>query len=560
MPAPSPAPPGRPQGVRTPTPPSLLGSRCPVCKERLLLGRQTVCSGRCRAKCWRARQVDQRRASASRDEEIRALLETALKKVGRAAMNRFAASLFLGTSIAVLIPALALVFFAEPVGDDFAHAAVVDVPHFVRSVYFQWSGRWAALGLEAFLLSSLPVLTSYSGILWGLQVVHFLALLAFWHMVVGSAVSLRGRLGLALGSYAFLLAGYPEPGETVYWVPGGIEYQLSMSLALLFLAIVCSSTQCPLRPSRALPRALALGLLGFIITGFHELVALMLLGALLTGTAFVLLERRPNLGMWLILLVFIALGIAVSILAPGNGERAATDFPHGRSISHGIAALVRLLMRVLRWIDVKLLLASVLFALTFGSQLRSSQDPSERAHLRTRVIPLAGVAILLGTCTTIAYVTGGVGPGRSQNLLYMTFCIAWFTSLLTLLKAAPGLSYRPDHSFVRIGQHVTAVLLSMSLLVSSNNGIAMRDLLFDAVAWRRAMTDRYELVRQAARLDGPAADVVVPPVVHPPTFYRDLDIGPSAEFFHNRLFAEHFGVRSVRVGLRESGHQSSSVP
>jgi hypothetical protein len=43
----------------------------------------------------------------------------------------------------------------------------------------------------------------------------------------------------------------------------------------------------------------------------------------------------------------------------------------------------------------------------------------------------------------------------------------------------------------------------MSLLVSSNNGIAMRDLLFDAVAWRRAMTDRYELVRQAARLDCP---------------------------------------------------------
>jgi hypothetical protein len=138
----------------------------------------------------------------------------------------------------------------------------------------------------------------------------------------------------------------------------------------------------------------------------------------------------------------------------------------------------------------------------------------------------------------------------------MTFCIAWFTSLLTLLKAAPGLSYRPDHSLVRIGQHVTAVLLSMALLVSSNNGIAMRALLFDAVPWRRAMTDRYELVRQAAKLHGAAADVVVPPVVHPATFYRypDQDIGPAAEFFHNRRFAEYFGVRSVRVGLRESGH------
>jgi hypothetical protein len=52
----------------TVTPPSLVGSRCPVCKERLLRGRQTVCSGRCRAKRWRE-------TKATRDPEIRAALE-----------------------------------------------------------------------------------------------------------------------------------------------------------------------------------------------------------------------------------------------------------------------------------------------------------------------------------------------------------------------------------------------------------------------------------------------------------------------------------------------------
>jgi hypothetical protein len=74
--------PARQEGVRTATPPSLVGSPCPVSQERPLRRRQTVCSGSCRAKRWRARQVDQRRASVSRDEEIRALLETALKKLG----------------------------------------------------------------------------------------------------------------------------------------------------------------------------------------------------------------------------------------------------------------------------------------------------------------------------------------------------------------------------------------------------------------------------------------------------------------------------------------------
>jgi hypothetical protein len=150
--------------------------------------------------------------------------------------SRFADSLSVTTAFAVAIPTLALVYFAEPVADDFVRAAVVDVRQYVRWTYSHWSGRWAAVGLEALLFSKLPLLSIYSAILWGLQVVHFLALLAFWHTVVGSTISLPGRLSLALGSYVFLLAGYSDPGQTVYWASGGIEYQLSVSLALFWSA------------------------------------------------------------------------------------------------------------------------------------------------------------------------------------------------------------------------------------------------------------------------------------------------------------------------------------
>ena len=68
MPEPTTGPPDRLERVRTATPSSLVGSRCPMCQERLLRGRQTVCSGRCRAKRWRQTQ-------ATRDPEIRAALE-----------------------------------------------------------------------------------------------------------------------------------------------------------------------------------------------------------------------------------------------------------------------------------------------------------------------------------------------------------------------------------------------------------------------------------------------------------------------------------------------------
>jgi len=57
--------PDRLGSVRTP----LVGSSCPVSKEQLLRGRQTVCSGRCRARRWR-------QAHVARDPEILVALQT----------------------------------------------------------------------------------------------------------------------------------------------------------------------------------------------------------------------------------------------------------------------------------------------------------------------------------------------------------------------------------------------------------------------------------------------------------------------------------------------------
>jgi hypothetical protein len=61
--------------VRTEPPARLVGSLCPVCLQRELRGRQTVCSAGCRAKRWRqaaGRAVEARRA---RDAETLAVVD-----------------------------------------------------------------------------------------------------------------------------------------------------------------------------------------------------------------------------------------------------------------------------------------------------------------------------------------------------------------------------------------------------------------------------------------------------------------------------------------------------
>ena len=79
MPLPDFAPRLSPDGVRTPFPGLVVGSRpCPICGKRELEGKQTVCSGKCRVERSRRRREN---ALRTRDAEIRALLITALKKL-----------------------------------------------------------------------------------------------------------------------------------------------------------------------------------------------------------------------------------------------------------------------------------------------------------------------------------------------------------------------------------------------------------------------------------------------------------------------------------------------
>ena len=76
---------GRFQGVGKRQDDSVLGSPvCRACGRAIPQPRpgQRACSPRCRWRLWRARQTDSRRVTSSRDQELRALLETALKKLG----------------------------------------------------------------------------------------------------------------------------------------------------------------------------------------------------------------------------------------------------------------------------------------------------------------------------------------------------------------------------------------------------------------------------------------------------------------------------------------------
>jgi hypothetical protein len=68
-----------PEGRAHAAPSPVVGSRrCPVCQEVDLTGRQTACSASCRRERTRQRETAARQA---RDREIRALLETALRKL-----------------------------------------------------------------------------------------------------------------------------------------------------------------------------------------------------------------------------------------------------------------------------------------------------------------------------------------------------------------------------------------------------------------------------------------------------------------------------------------------
>lgn len=455
--------------------------------------------------------------------------------------------------------AIALTFFAHPMGDDFCNGADARDMGLLAAVwdeYTGWGGRWSAHTVVV----GFPTLVDYTRFYAvGLLAVMAVSVLAA-RFLVGSLPPLgeRPRLAwtLALGLVVLHWSGMPHPGQSVYWFEGAATYSLNVWGALV---VVGGLLRLPPESSaRRHAATAALALLSVLVGAAHELFALVLLGALCAGFGVCWLWRDPRRTAWGLCIAACAAGLASVMLAPGNAVRTET-FPQGQSVPRALVATVAMWWRVVDtpvlhgayagpyspfgWIlDVKLLAATVLFATSSRIHALRPAWLARDPRLWRVALPLLTLAILTGAFLAGGWALGRTLPLRAFNGLYVIFLLGWFLTVFVHTRWDASAERHPGTPLLRAA---SAVLLALGLLLSTNLKHGVRDLATGRlVALDREMQSRYAEARQLREAGGTLLEVS--PVAPWPSSYFEHDVDALQPPI--RACMERFlGVEEVRM-------------
>lgn len=253
-----------------------------------------------------------------------------------------------------------------------------------------------------------------------------------------------------------------------------------------------------------------------------------------------------------LLLLPLLLGLALSVLAPGNAVRMAADGAHESgfhyafmSVGRSFAAAARFALRFAFRTPVLALLL-----LLTPAFCRALEGAPEATHLAPP-IPLTLLCGYLALCAMVAphmYASGYAGSGRVVNMYHDYALLAWpLVWALILARLKPRVRrFLQGKSASRALAVLSAVLMAVCLLCGQL-GNYLKLVIDQTTGVQSAYIQQFQAEYALCESAGPDDDVILPAwtvqtMTGKPTAYED----PA--MWTNESMASYFGVRSVRVG------------
>jgi hypothetical protein len=472
------------------------------------------------------------------------------KRTQRLARGALAGAILLAVAVMLIYT-----YYAVAMADDYCRAGLpanLDWLARVKKLYMEWSGRWAVHSLYVLTFPKIAITsTSYSLLLLFSGPIWFLIFYITAHILFGNAMRRGEKAFLALILTVIFWASMPGPGETWYWLTGSIEYQIPFLLMSCCLLILTGS----LNSSSYIKIISCIGaaILAVLVTGFNELIGLLLLGLLSVGIILSLFWRRLDAALgFASVLGFTAIGLAVNVLAPGTAVHAAVSTnPYNFStairlvfLEPGQSPLPWLGQPSMLWFTI-LVLTSPGFLSRLPTWVRTPRTSAVRLWLV--FVPLIGLAAVHLTLLAADYAQGVDAPTRILNIAYAVFLIGWFASLIPvgLLSTETAV---PDQSLGKALHLVAAVMLPVSIVLGANVMSGLSSLRKTAREFAPAMAARQVMMRAAAENNAhQGGPIELSPIASNPKLFFWNDITEDPEDWRNECFARFYRVGSVRV-------------
>jgi hypothetical protein len=441
-------------------------------------------------------------------------------------------------------PLLLLTSYNQPYWDDYLFAALyrqVGLFAAFQHYYLHSGGRFCS-----YLLSLAANPLSY-GWVGGVKVV---ALLAIAGQVASVFFTLRTFTKRALspwqaswyslGLWLVFVFTSPDIHSSLYWFSSLVVHQLACCLLLLVPALVVRAQQ-----STAHKRTWYLLAAGatFLLSGTSELTVWLLGLVLLTAiTRSAYAKQYDWAKKWSFLLLVLALGFSIVLLAPGNYERMASS-PKMVFAPLALAAQLGHSLHLVMWQPVffTLLVVPLLF-----SSLAPYLLPHRPTGLRLPLVVGASI-VLLGVVGGTAMLSILISPNllaRGINVLYWWTLFGWLAACWASLPTDPA--QLPRFS-VAVRTLVAALL---AVVMAAPTIRAWQEALGEAPRWAAQCEARNVLYHNHRSRH---SQLTVPPITQVTPRYvlvRGYDIQPYYHHPLNSSVAQYYQLDSVRTDAK----------
>lgn len=470
-------------------------------------------------------------------------LGTVISKNGVPALesNKILTWIILISTAAYIGVYLCLSFYAHPAADDFNFANKLIQEGFLNSqhsTYLTWSGRYTSTALISGFIAAFDLLHGFWLLPLFLIVTTGASFVALAHSIWKESKPTLTILCYGLSLTALYLSGLPSMSETIYWLAGGITYQLGNSLYVLLLAVLIK-----LHRGEATTRLVAAaGLLVLVIAGLNETIMLLQTMSLAVMATYAFARKTPQRQRLLMLTLTSLVGAAIVAVAPGNAVRSSY-FPAAHDIVFSIKESVRWgAIRFVLWgMSPVLWPATLLWVAATASNVPSAAFRPRFAN--------AGCAALLWLSMLAAmffpafWSMGSAPPHRTLSINYMLFLVGWFlmVSLGTSLLPVKKLTF--SKSFLCF----IAAIFALCLFTTGNGGRALKDLAI-APEYSKQLNERYKRIELHG---GQAVELKVPVLSQYPGTIFSTDISTQKDDWKNVSYAQYFRLQAIATTYKK---------
>jgi Family of unknown function (DUF6056) len=457
--------------------------------------------------------------------------------------------------------ALLLMLYAWPLGDDYFRYMCISDNSFVDCLRDEWlyrSGRWFSTGLSFAVGTIVGGAGSYRALILINWLIFIGAVTMFFATVFGRGLSLRLKLFLPLSFIALFWSRMPAPGESIYWLNGAFENIGGWSLLLLSVSAIVRSTQEGQKLSSRQIVLIASGsALTFIACGAHEMVCVVAICVFSWWTLMLLWLGRSKCE-WAgpaIALVFTAVGLMITLTAPGNWARFGFRDPAINAIKFATLYIVFDVPQIL--CDMGLIVLVVLLGsvpanraarppMARSNQVKSAHDKETPDTQTLAMVALGAVGIVVAVFVFPSYVLGSRMPGRTLNSAHLvTYIATLFVAFVACNVPSIGSTFRRTIGRAAWLWPTTLIFGAVAIFSGINVENGVVDLVQRAPAFDRMMRER-TIAFALARKSGALEPVIVAPISPWPHSYYTDDISSRTDGGNNRWIARFYGINAVR--------------